>query len=76
LAGPRKCVSSPRFSVLHTEEARVKIGGLPIYVFNASTGQLIISYLGLREACRELHMSHHTLRKYLASGLPYRGSLV
>jgi len=64
---------SPRFGTLHTNEARIKMGSHQINVYNAITNQLIASYLSLREACRELHMSHHTMKKYIASGQPYKG---
>jgi group I intron endonuclease len=67
--------SSPRFGILHTEESRIKMGSKLIYVFDASTNQLIAKYLGMREASRELRMSDHTIRKYIASGLPYNGKI-
>jgi len=70
---------SPRFGILHTVEARVKMGPVSqyIYVFDASTKQLISSNLGLREACREkLSMSHHTIRKHIASGKAYKGMIL
>lgn len=70
-AGP----DSPRFGILHTAEARVKIGSRYIYVYDASTHQLISSYLCLREAAKALHMSHHSIRKGHASGSPYKGML-
>ncbi|RUO95833.1 hypothetical protein BC936DRAFT_143132 [Jimgerdemannia flammicorona] len=66
---------SPRFGILHNEEARVKMGSQYLYVFDATTKQLISSYLGLREACREMSMSHHTIRKHIASGRAYKGMI-
>lgn len=66
---------SPRFGIKHTEESRVKMGSKYIYVYDASTNQLISTYLGLREASKMLRMSNNTISKHIASGLPYKGKI-
>jgi len=50
-------------------------GSKYIFVFNASTKQLISRYLGYREACKALGMHHETIRKHLISGEPYKGMI-
>lgn len=46
-----------------------------IYVFSAETKELLTSYLGLKVAKKDLHMGHDTLKKYIASGKPYKGRI-
>jgi len=45
----------------------------PIYVFDSNTQLLLASYSGIMAASEALHISTKTLRKYLTSGVAYKG---
>jgi hypothetical protein len=46
-----------------------------IYVFSAETKELITTYLGVKAAKKDLNMGYDTIRKYLASGKPFKGRI-
>lgn len=65
----------------HTADTRAKISigfevsavnATPIFVYNADTNQ---NYSGMREAAKQLKMSHHTIGKYLNSGKAYKAPI-
>lgn len=44
-----------------------------IYVFDSNTQELLATYSGQVAVCEDLHISIKTLRKYLESGVAYKG---
>lgn len=51
------------------------VNATPIFVYNADTNKLIANYSGMREAAKQLKMSHHTIGKYLNSGKAYKAPI-
>jgi hypothetical protein len=67
MSGNNKGCKNPMFGVPRVDLRK------PVYVFDASIKVLITRFYGLREASKELQMSHNIIRKYIPSGKPFEG---
>jgi len=66
--------NNPMWGKTHSEETRKKLS-TPIYVFDCTTKNLIAEFSGIVVAKKEMRIGYDTLKKYLKSGMPYKGQI-